>query len=84
MMVDEVDHHGDAERIGEQNKLLALVIALVPGVGEKPDALKPLFLCELNLLHKGVQVFHQAGHDLFDPGRRGLRQALYSSLQMNR
>jgi DNA-binding transcriptional LysR family regulator len=56
--------HRQAQHVRQQDELLALVVALLAGGREVLDALEPLGLGELHLAREGVQVLHQAGHDL--------------------
>ncbi|MCY1557300.1 hypothetical protein D9M68_941420 [compost metagenome] len=67
--------HGQAQRVGQQDELLALVVALLAGGGEELNARHPFGFGELDLARKGVQVLHQAGHDLLQTRVRRLRQA---------
>jgi hypothetical protein len=55
-VVDGVDQHRDAERVRQQDELLAARVALVPGRREELDPRHPLRLGELGLAHEGVQV----------------------------
>ena len=55
-MVDQVDHHRNAEGVREQNELLPLVAAHAAGFGQDLDRLKPFRFGQLDLLDKGMQV----------------------------
>jgi hypothetical protein len=63
-MVLRNGEHRDAERVGKQDELLALVVGDVAGGGEELDAFEPLRLGEVVLLHEFVQMAHQRGEDL--------------------
>ncbi len=65
-MVDRVDQHGDAERVGQQDELLALVVAHVPGAGQEIDAVFPFLLGRADLADEGMKVAHQRFADLLD------------------
>ena len=59
-MVERDDHHRQAEHVGEQDELLALVVALLADRGEELDALEPFLLGELHVAREGVQVLDGA------------------------
>src|SRR6266436_7144533 len=65
-MVDRIDQHGDAERVGQQDEFLALVVAHVAGASEEVDAVFPFLLGRAHLAHEGMEVPHQRVADLFD------------------
>jgi len=72
-VIDEIDHHRDAERVGEEDELLALVAAHLARFGQDLDRLKPLRLGQLDLFDEGVEMANEAQHDLPQPRvrRRG-------------
>ena len=55
-MVDQVDDHRHAERIGEQDELLPLVVALLPVSVRNWMAVEPFGLGQLDVLDEAVQV----------------------------
>ena len=55
-MVDRLEKHGDAERVGEQNPFLAPVVAHLAGGGQEVDGLTPFLDGRLDLLHEGMEV----------------------------
>jgi nucleotide-binding universal stress UspA family protein len=73
VVVHRHGEHRQAQHVGQQDEFLPLVVALLAGAGEEVDALEPLGLGQLHLAREGVQVLHQAGHDLLQPriGRVG-------------
>ena len=75
-MVDQVDHHRNPQRVGEENEFLPLVAAHAAGFGQDLDCLKPLGLGQFHLLDEGVQVLDKGKHDLLQPRVRRLREAL--------
>ena len=52
-----------AERIGQQDKFLTLVVALLTNARDELDTLKPLVLSEMHLARKGVHMLDKAGHN---------------------
>ncbi len=64
-ITNKVGHHGDAHGVGEEDKLLAAVVAHVAGLGEEIDSLPPFCLGELHVLQERVDVFDETLHDLF-------------------
>ena len=64
LVVERDHHHRQAEDVGEQDELLALVVALLADGGEELDAFEPFFFRELHLACECVQVLHRAGDDL--------------------
>ena len=75
-MIDQVDDHRDAQRIGQQDELLPGGIARMPGGGGKVDALKPFRLGQLHLFDERMEMTRQAEHDLAQPRiRRALEAA---------
>src|SRR5713101_6014712 len=67
-MIDGIDQHRDPGNVGEQDELLAPLIAHVTSSGQELNPQCPFFLGELNLAHKGVNVGDEAGHYLLQPG----------------
>jgi hypothetical protein len=63
-VLHEVDQHRQPERVRQQDELLALVVALVPGGGQEPDAGQPLLLGQPHLSREGVEAADQRPHDL--------------------
>jgi hypothetical protein len=55
------------------DEFLALVVAHVVHGGEEFDTLQPLLLGQLDLADEGMQMLHQAGHDVLQAriGRAG-------------
>ena len=53
-MIEQVDHHRDAQRIGEQDEFLPLVAAHLTGFGQDLDRLEPFGLGQLHLLDEGM------------------------------
>jgi hypothetical protein len=66
LVVERYDHHRKAEHVGEQDELLALVVALLADGGHELDALEPFLLGELHLARECVQVLHRGGHDFLE------------------
>ena len=62
-VIDRIDQHRHAEHIGEQDELLALVVALLPGGGEELDRFEPFLLGQFDFAHEVVQMPDQALHD---------------------
>ncbi len=75
-MIDSIDQHRNPGNVGEQDELLALLIAHVTSSGQEFNPQRPFFLGELNLAHKGVDVRDEAGHDLLQPGVRCVYHAV--------
>ncbi|MCY1366597.1 hypothetical protein D9M69_535010 [compost metagenome] len=75
VIVHRHGQHRQTQRVGQQDELLALVIALLAGGREEFNALHPLGLGQLHLARKGVQVLHQAGHDLLQARIGRVREA---------
>ena len=63
-MVDRLEEHGDAERVGEQDPFLAPVVAHLAGGGQEVDGLTPFLDGRLVLLHEGMEVPDGRLHDL--------------------
>ena len=55
-MIDRVDQHRDAERVGQEDELLTLVGAHLTRAGQERDRLLPLGAGRLELAHYRVQV----------------------------
>jgi hypothetical protein len=53
-MIDGIYEHRHAQRIGEENKLLAFLVAHLARSGQELDTQLPLFLGEFNLTNKSV------------------------------
>ena len=71
-VADRLGQHRQAEHVGQEDELLAVVVALLPGPGEEVDRLLPLGDRQLDLAGERVQVLHERGQDLPQP-RVGLR-----------
>src|SRR3954466_3065746 len=63
-MIDRVDQHRHAERIREKDELLALVVAHLPGAGQKFDPLHPLLEARLDLPDERMKMTHERIADL--------------------
>ena len=63
-VVDGVDQHRYPQHIGEQDKFLAPVVALVTGGSEELDGLQPFFLTRFELFDRRVQVLNEHADDL--------------------
>ncbi len=75
-MIDSVDQHRYAGNIGEQNKLLALLIAHLAGSGQELNRQCPFFLGKFDLTNKSVEMSDEAGHHLLQSEIRRLRHAV--------
>jgi hypothetical protein len=73
-LVHRRDQHRQAQRVGQQHEFLPLVAAQPPGVAEEADAVEPFGLGQPCFAGEGVQVLHQAGHQLAQArlGRLGM------------
>ena len=58
-MIDRIDQHGGAERIGQKNELLPRRSAFVADVGQKLDARFPFLEGRLDLSDEIVQMPHE-------------------------
>ncbi len=56
--------HRQAQHVGEQDELLALVVRDLAGGGQELDRRHPLLAGQLDLLGEGVQVLDGGGHQL--------------------
>ena len=63
-VIEQINHHRNPQRVGEQDELLPLVAAHLTGFGQDFDRLEPLRLGQLHLLDEGVQMADQAQYDL--------------------
>ena len=75
-MVDRIDQDRDAQRVREQDELLALVGARLPDLGQEPDRGHPLRLAQLDVAHEGVQMRDQRAHDPLEARVLALGQPL--------
>jgi hypothetical protein len=75
LVVERHHHHRQPQHVGEQDELLALVVAHFAGGGQELDALEPLFLGQVDLARERVQVLHQALHQLLEAGILDVLQA---------
>ena len=64
---DELDERRDAERVRQEDELLARVVALLAGRGEELDAGEPLVALQADLLDEGVEVADGGLGDLAQP-----------------
>jgi hypothetical protein len=63
-LVQDHDHHRRAQRVGQQDELLALVGAGLADGRQKFDALHPFAGLQVHLADEGMQVRDQRLHDL--------------------
>lgn len=71
-VIDGVHQDADPERVGQQDELLAAVVAHLADACEELDGLQPLRLSGLHLADEGVQVADQTRDDRFQSRvRRG-------------
>jgi hypothetical protein len=63
-VVDGIDQHGKAQRVGQQDELLPVLIAHLAGAGQEIDGVVPLALAQIHILGKGMQMLHQRAHHL--------------------
>ncbi|GHE41959.1 hypothetical protein GCM10017771_61450 [Streptomyces capitiformicae] len=75
--VQSLDEHGDAQDVGEQDELLAGLVARVADGGEETDRGLPLLDRGFDVPYEGVEVAGQALHDLPQPLVLGLPEALH-------
>ena len=64
LLVDHLDQHRQTERVGQQDELLALVVALVADGGEEFDPGEPLLAGQPDLLGEREQVLDRGTGDL--------------------
>ena len=69
------DHHRQAERVGEEDELGALVGRDLAGAGQELQAGEPFLGLQIDLAGEGVHMLDQRRHDLAQPriGRLGER-----------
>ncbi len=70
---DRLDQHRQPEDVRQQDELLPLVVALVPGPGEEVDRRLPLGDRQLDVAGERVQVPDERDQDLAQP-RAGVRR----------
>ena len=75
-IVDVVHQHGDAERVRQQDELLALVVALMADGGQVLDRLEPLLAVRLHFADEGMQVLDGRLHHLAQARVRNVLVAL--------
>src|SRR6185437_9153080 len=91
-MVLRHHQHRDAERVGQEDELLPLVVALVAGGGQELDAAQPFGLAQLRLANEGVQVPYQRAQDLlqarvvaaFEAGEDRVRDVVFVDVSHGR
>ena len=66
-MVDRVDHHRQAERVGEEDELLTCRGAGAARRSEKLESRHPLRLRQARLDGERMEVTHKALHELAQP-----------------
>ena len=66
-IVDRVDQRRDAERVGEQDEFLPLVVGDMAGAGEEIDGVDPLRLGDRLFTDEVVEMAHQPVQDLLQP-----------------
>src|SRR6478735_2042549 len=76
VVIDRVDQHGNAERVGEQDELLPRAGAHLAGIGQEGDALGPFLLRWADLANEIVQVADECFADLLGAGIRRAGDAL--------
>ena len=62
-IADQIDQHGDAHGVRQQNEFLAFVGTHLAGGGEEFDGLQPFAFVETDVFDEGVNVLRQAQHD---------------------
>ena len=67
---DELDQRRHPEGVGQEDELLARVVALLAGGGEELDACEPLVALQPDLLDERVQMADGGLADLAQPGVR--------------
>ena len=75
-MIDGIDQHRNAQRIGQQDELLPRCTAHLTGAGQEVDGMLPFGLCRLDITHEIVKMADQAFADFFNPRRSGLPHAI--------
>ena len=75
-MIDSVDQHRYSGDVGEQNKLLALVVAHLTRSGQELNTQCPFFLGEFDLTNKIMEMGDEAVHHLLQPGIGRLRHTV--------
>jgi hypothetical protein len=73
---EALDEHRHPEHVGEQNELLPGGVAALPGVGQEPDAGRPLLPGEPDVLDERVSVTDERRENLPEPRVRGPGEAL--------
>ena len=63
-MIERINEHRQAERVGPEDELLALVVGDVAGRGQDGDRPLPLRRRQLDVLRERVQVPDERGHQL--------------------
>jgi hypothetical protein len=63
-----------AKRIGQQDKFLTLIVALLTNAGNELDTLEPFILGKVHLAGKLVHVLDEAGHNFLQTRARHLLQ----------
>src|SRR5262245_43131936 len=63
-MVNRINQHRYAERVGQQDELLTLVVTDFPRARQEINRERPFLERRFDFLHDGVQVSHDRRHDL--------------------
>ncbi len=66
LLVDHLDQHRQTERVGQQDELLALVVALVADRGEEIDPGEPLLTGQTDFLGEGEEVLDGGSGEFTD------------------
>jgi hypothetical protein len=80
-MIDGVDQHRHAERVGQEDELLTCRCAGLPGAGQEVDGALPLIERELNVAHESVQVLDKARHNPLSGGSRASPESCQELLE---
>ncbi len=58
-VIEGIDQHAHAHDVGEQNELLAFVVAFLADPGEEIDRRRPLGLGRLDVAHERMHVLDE-------------------------
>jgi hypothetical protein len=75
-MVDCVDQHRGAERVGQENEFLTRIAAFLADGGEERDGVSPFFKRRLDLADELVQMTYERLGHLANPRRSGVLDPL--------